>query len=380
VTLNNEGPEYGKPFLLSAGAGSIFGLVAGMLAYRAETYPWPAPIFIAGATLLSGLFSGLAGLGGAYLDERLRRSGLEKAPIRLFISFGAVALLTVALAYLGITLFGAAPLSSEVRQTAATGIAAGLAFGAVFALGNYLLWRNRQKMMLLEMENRHLAELASREDLLREAAYNLAVSEERNRMARELHDTISQGVHGIVYSLRSLRAVLEGSERGMEILGHLEQTAGETLQELRRLVAELSPSPLENLGLCEALRRHCGLLVRRQDLALELRLDYSGGLLPGQEAAIYRIVQEALANAWRHSGAGQVGVELIGDHDGVALTVRDNGRGFDPAKTPRGHGLANMETRALQNGGRFSIRSAPGEGTEIRVFFPKVTRDGSPVT
>ena len=75
--------------------------------------------------------------------------------------------------------------------------------------GNYLVWRNRQKMMLLEMENRHLADLTSREELLREAAHNLAVSEERNRMARELHDTISQGMHGIVYSLRSLRAVLD---------------------------------------------------------------------------------------------------------------------------------------------------------------------------
>lgn len=369
MTLNKE-PEYLKSFLLSAGAGAIFGLVAGIITYSMETYPWPAPVFIVGATLLAGLFSGLAGLGGAYLDERLRRRGMEKALPRLIISFGVVALLTVALAYLGITLFGAAPPGSEMQRTAAAGIAAGLAFGAVFALGNYLVWQNRQKMMLLEMENRHLAELTSREELLREAAHNLAVSEERNRMARELHDTISQGMHGIVYSLRSLRAVLDGSERGMEILGHLEQTAGETLQELRRLVAELSPSSLEDLGLSEALRRHCDLFARRQEIDLELRLDYHGGLQPGQEAAIYRIVQEALANAWRHSGAGQVGVELTGDHDGVVLTVRDNGRGFEPGKVRRGHGLANMEARALQNGGRFSIHSAPGEGAEIRVFFP----------
>lgn len=366
----NKAPEYRKTFLISAGAGAVFGLVAALVLHRAGALPGPAHLLVGGAILLCGTFSGLAGLGGAHLDEWLRRRGMERVLLRLGLSFGAVALLAVLLAYLGTALFGAFPPNRGLQRTAAGGIAAGLAFGAVFALGNYLVWRNRQRMMVLEMENRHLAELASREELLREAARNMAVSEERNRMARELHDTISQGMHGIVYSLRSLHALLEGNERGLEILDHLEQTAGETLQELRRLVKELTPSPLEEHGLAEALRRHCDLFQRRQGIAVELRLDFRGGLPPGQEAALYRIAQEALTNAWRHSGAGRVEVALSGGPGGTVLTIRDHGCGFDPAAVPRGHGLANMRERAGRSGGHFGIRTAPGGGTVIEVSFP----------
>lgn len=369
MTLNHE-PQYLKTFMLSAGAGALFGLVTALIFHRMGLFPGPAPLFIAAVTLTAGLLSGLAGMGGACLEEQLRRRGMEKALPRLAISFSAVALFTVALSYAAIRYLGAAPPGTELRRIAFGGMAAGLAFGAIFALGNYLVWRNRQRLMFLELENRHLAELAAREELLRETARNMAVSEERSRMARELHDTISQGMHGIVYSLRSLQPLLADSGRGREILDHLERTAGETQQELRRLVAELSPSSLEKYGLCEALRRHCELITGRQGLRLEMRLDYDGGLQPGQEAALYRIVQEALANAWRHAGAGQVSVELTGGPDGVTLIVRDDGCGFDPASAPRGQGLANMEARASRNGGLFSIASSPGAGTGIEVRFP----------
>lgn len=371
MTLKNEG-QYIKTFLLSSGAGALFGLAAAIVLNRMGLVPDPGgALFIAAVTLLAGCYSGLAGMGGAYLDEQLRRRGMERVLPRLAISFGVVALLTAALAWLGFTLFGAASSGLEMQRIAAGGIIAGLIFGALFALGNYLLWRNRQKMILLEMENRHLAELASREELLREAARNLAVTEERNRMARELHDTISQGMHGIVYSLRSLHDLLDSSERGMKILGHLEQTADETLQELHRLVEELSPSPLEDYGLADALRRHCDLFARRYGLDLELCLHYDGGLQSGQEAAIFRIVQEALTNAWRHAGAARVCVELTGGPGGAVLAVRDDGRGFDPAAAPRGRGLENMEARARRNGGHFGIISAPGTGAEIEVRFPQ---------
>lgn len=369
---DKEVREYLKSFLLSAVAGALFGLVAAIVLNWMGLAPAPGGgFFIAAVTLLAGLFSGLAGFAGACLDDYLRRRGMEKALTRLAVSFGVVALLTAALAWMGFTLFGVASSGLEMQRIAAGGIIAGLIFGALFALGNYLLWRNRQKMILLEMENRHLAELTSREELLREAARNLAVTEERNRMARELHDTISQGMHGIVYSLRSLHNLLDSSERGMEILSHLEQTAEETLQELSRLVAELSPSPLEDQGLVEALRRHCSLFARRHELDLDLRLNYKGGLQTGQEEAIYRIVQEALANALRHSAARRISLELAYDRDGVTLMVSDDGSGFDLASAPRGRGLANMEARARQSGGSFTIISGPGAGTEIKVRFPQ---------
>ena len=178
---------------------------------------------------------------GALLESRLASWGVKGGLVRLAISFTLVAFLTLAITFAGTSLLGDLSFISDMNQFTLLGAAAGITFGAIFALFNYRAETIRQRIQLLELENRHLADLASREELLREAARNLAVAEERNRMARELHDSISQGVHGIVYSLRSLRAVLADNPRGREILGHLEETAADTLKELRRLVMELTP-------------------------------------------------------------------------------------------------------------------------------------------
>ena len=252
---------------------------------------------------------------------------------------------------------------------------AGLAFGAVFALIVYRTERTRERLILLELENRHLAELAAREDLLREAARNLAVAEERNRMARELHDSISQGMHGIVFALRSLRTSLAGNSRGLETLDALEETAAATLRELRRLIVELEPSPLNEHGLVEALRLHGDLFARRQQIELQLNLGYNGGLQPEQEAALYRIAQEALANIAQHARAGRVELALTtgsaagAGNKAVTLTIRDNGCGFDQAAITPGFGK-NMAARARQGGGTLTISSHPGAGTAITVTLP----------
>ena len=159
----------------------------------------------------------------------------------MMLSFLLIALL-FALVFSALSFSGVLPLESGQRYDVWM-MLAGLAFGAVFALIVYRTERTRERLILLELENRHLAELAAREDLLREAARNLAVAEERNRMARELHDSISQGMHGIVFALRSLRTSLAGNSRGLETLDALEETAAATLRELRRLIVELEPSP-----------------------------------------------------------------------------------------------------------------------------------------
>ncbi|HOL18496.1 MAG TPA: histidine kinase [Bacillota bacterium] len=303
--------EYAKSFFNTAAIGLIFGLAASLVFSRFAVPPWPTPLFAIALSLLSGFLSGLAGLAGTYLDARLLHWGLKNAPLRAAISFMVVALVTFSIIYTGITVFGIIPPDPGLQRFTLWGMLAGLAFGAIFALFSYRSEMICQKVNLLELENRHLAELASREELLREAARNLAVAEERNRMARELHDSISQGMHGIVYALRTLRPVLKDHEQGLEILGHLEETAAGTLKELRRLVVEFSPSPLEEHDLVEALRLHCDLFARRQKMDLQVTLDYSGGLLPDQEAAVYRIVQEALANIQQHAAAGRVEVTVM---------------------------------------------------------------------
>lgn len=360
--------EHRKSFLVSAGAGAVFGLIAGALFHQLGYSPWPPLLFIPVAITTVALFSGCAGLIGSLLESFLLRRGVRKPLFRLAISFGIVALLTLSIALTAIFFLGGADLFTEVNHYTLLGTAAGITFGAVFALFNYRSETIRQKMQLLEMENRHLADLAAREELLREAARNLSVAEERNRMARELHDSISQGVHGIVYSLHSLRPLLADNQRGREILGHLEETAGDTLRELRRLVMELTPSPLEDHGLEEALKLHCDLVSRRQKIELVLDLQYDGRLQPDQEVTIYRITQEALANIQKHAGASRIEVSLHSGKDTV-LIIRDNGCGFDPDIVKHGHGLVNMTSRARQSGGFLVVDSRPGQGSIITVRF-----------
>ena len=362
-----------RSFWLSARAGVVFGIIIAVYFLYAVSVPWPPTVFFLAISLGSALCSGLAGMGAAYLDVILKRRGMANEALRGVITFAIVALLAVVVTYLGGRLTRAWYVSEDLERLAFVGALAGIGFGAVFAFTTFRAEMTRQKMLLLELQNKHLAEIAEREQLLREAARNLAIAEERNRMARELHDSISQGMHGITYSLRSLRSVLENNERGLVILGHLEETADNTLKELRRLVMELSPSTLETNDLAEALRLHCDLFRRRQQIECQLELDYRGGLQPEQDMAVYRIVQESLANTQQHAAATRVTVSLREEAAQVILTVSDNGKGFDPQAWTKGagHGLTNMATRARQNGGELHIESAPGKGTTIRVVFPK---------
>ena len=189
------------------------------------------------------VYSGLLGLGTTYLEDYLRRKGMSNHLQRLAISFGAAFLVSLAAAC-GITIIaGGTEISPAPYWYMLWSTLAGIAFGVIFALFNYRAEIIRQKIRILELENRRLAELALREELLREAARNLAVAEERNRMARELHDSITQDIHGILYSLRPLRRFWP-APAGMKILNHLEETAANALQELRRLVMRSSLPPL----------------------------------------------------------------------------------------------------------------------------------------
>lgn len=363
--------EYLKAFRFSSVAGAAFGTVIAVLFQWQGISPWPAALFLPVCAAVSAIVAGLAGIAATYLEKRLARMGLRQPTVRAAISFIIVASVVFGITALTVPLSSLDSVGPEVRRYAGWGWALGLGFGAIFQMTSLRTELLRQRMQLLEMENEHLAALAEREKLLREAARNLAVAEERNRMARELHDSISQGVHGIVYSLRSLRPVVKGNPQGEAIVEHLEETAAATLQELRHMVSELAPSPVEEKGLVDALHLHCDLFTRRQNIALNLRLDYDGGLHPEQEAAVYRIVQEALTNIQRHAEASRVEVALTQDNGSVLLTIRDDGCGFDVANPAKGHGLRNMATRAAQAGGTLHISSEPGTGTTLTLRLPQ---------
>ena len=206
----------------------------------------------------------------------------------------------------------------------------------------------------------------------------LAVLEERTRLAREIHDSIAQGLTGIIWRLNVVaRAIPEGGEQALNSLERVSGLARDALQEVRRSVWDLRAGPLQGLSLGEVLRLEAGKFS--QDGGMQTSFSVNGAetvLAAGTEAALLRICQESLANATKHSRAARVDIALNYTESGVSLTIEDNGRGFDP-DAPRqqdreagGFGLINMRERARILGGELTVHSAPGCGTCVEATLP----------
>ncbi len=195
----------------------------------------------------------------------------------------------------------------------------------------------------------------------------------RRRIARELHDDYCQRLAALALELKAVRRQHgDGDARGsaLDVLGGRLAGLGE---DLRGLSHDLHPAALERLGLAEALRDHCAEVERRHGLRVRLSLrGVEGAFAPEVALGLYRIVQEALANAVRHAHAKMARVALRVAVGAVRLTVADDGSGFDPeaARRAGGLGLASVEERARLLGGRCRIASAPGAGTAIEVSVP----------
>jgi two-component system NarL family sensor kinase len=212
---------------------------------------------------------------------------------------------------------------------------------------------------------------------LLQARTRLAETEERNRLAREIHDTIAQGLAGLTLQLEAADALLtRDPSRARAALGQAIELSRAALEEVRRSVLDLRAAPLEGLTLGAALRRLAEQFRREQ--GIQCRCVISGSdrpLSPRIEVGVYRVAQEALANAARHARATSVRVHL--DLGGIAvggslrLTVEDDGSGFDPNLPVRGHyGLLGMRERARLLGGALHLASAPGAGTRVELAVP----------
>ena len=201
----------------------------------------------------------------------------------------------------------------------------------------------------------------------------LGAVEERNRLAREIHDTLAQGLTATALQLESADALLDaGSEGAHEPLRRALSLTRSNLEEARRSVLDLRAAPLEGRPLSEALK----FLVERWEAETDTSARYraingSRPLPPSVEAALYRICQEALANVARHAVAGRVNVRLVATPDRVRLVVEDDGRGFDASGVPEDrHGIVGMRERAEVLGGMLEVRSTPGAGTRIEATVP----------
>jgi signal transduction histidine kinase len=211
---------------------------------------------------------------------------------------------------------------------------------------------------------------------LYERSRELSVLSERNRLALELHDVVSQKLFSLVLTAEAAGTLLDrDADAAREQVGRLQLLAREALDELRSLVLELRPPDLGRDGLSGALRKHVELLRRLH--AADIALDGEDAAGTGDEAGdheVLRIAQEALHNAVRHAGAAHIAVRLRGDGEGPLLVeVRDDGRGFDPGDPElrsRRLGLTSMDERARRLGGALAVVSAPGEGTAVRLEVP----------
>jgi two-component system NarL family sensor kinase len=194
--------------------------------------------------------------------------------------------------------------------------------------------------------------------------------EERNRLAREIHDTLAQGLAGIALRLEAADAALEAGQpeaARASVVRALEQ-ARLGLEEARRSVLDLRAAPLEGRGLGAALADLAADARREGGPTVTIDVDGPADSLPARASlGLYRIAQEGLANALRHAGAASVRLRLEVGPGQAALTVEDDGRGFDPAGTPAGRfGLLGMGERARLLGGRLLVDSAPGQGARLR--------------
>lgn len=213
----------------------------------------------------------------------------------------------------------------------------------------------------------HQAAVAIENARLHERAREAAVLEERQRLARELHDSVTQALYSVkLYAEAASRQLGAGElETTQAHLRDLRATANDALGEMRLLLFELRPPRLTEAGLAAALRERLLAVEERAGLITELRLDEQVNLPVSFEQDVYRVALEALNNVLKHAQASRVTVTLETIDGGVRLRVVDDGIGFDPDQPGGGLGLEGMQQRAACLGGLLQICSAPGAGTQI---------------
>ncbi|MFE3633504.1 sensor histidine kinase [Streptomyces sp. NPDC059168] len=380
-------------------------LIAGLLALaagRAVTDGGPHP----GATVAAAVACGLVYAAGPLLPG-VRRS---RRPATVWLAcLGAVWLVLLALSADGVWLafplyflqLHLLPRWTALTAVAATALAAitayaahqhafsvamviGPALGAAVAVA--VVWGYQALYRESERRRRLIEELtATRADLAR-AQHTAGVLAERERLAREIHDTLAQGLSSIQLLLRAAeRALPERPGAAARHVDQARQAAVDNLAEARRFVAALTPPALEGGTLADALERLCATTSARHPLTVRFHLTGAPVALPtAHEVALLRITQSALANTVRHAAASTADVTLTHLDDQVRVDVADDGTGFDPALPPPsdpdggGFGLAAMRARMNALGGTLTVDSSPGGGTSLSARLPLNPRAQAP--
>jgi signal transduction histidine kinase len=287
---------------------------------------------------------------------------------RVVLKFAGV-LCIAALAAVGIIVHDGTDAGSVVDAVVTVLVALLISIGLGFVTSVLIRESERRGRLIAELE-RTRAELA-------EAHHEAGVLAERQRLAREIHDTLAQGFTSLIMLVQAADASLEsdpeGTRRRLDLAA---RTARENLAEARALVAAQDPAELAGDSLPDALGRAVAGLAEELEIAAEFRVAGEPRDLPAAtQAVLVRTVQECLANVRKHAAATAVEAELTYRQTGVRLTVRDNGCGFDtaapaPGNGTGGYGLRGMRARIEQARGILEITSAPGAGTTVRAEIP----------
>jgi signal transduction histidine kinase len=237
-----------------------------------------------------------------------------------------------------------------------------------FTLAEIELAQGVAGAVALAVENARLYEETRR---LYQQGEQLAIIEERQRIARELHDSVTQSLYGVTLYAEVAGLLLDSGDLTTlaEHLREIQSISQQALREMRLLIFELRPPILEQEGLVAAIEARLEAVEGRGGVSTELRVEGEPKLTRVVEEEIYRIAQEALNNVLKHSRARRTTVQLTFSDERVCLEVFDDGVGFDPSEGggKGGLGLKGMAERARQIGGALTIDSAPGQGTRLRI-------------
>jgi signal transduction histidine kinase len=363
LIAGDDGTGTGQRYLalgLTAALAGWYAIVGGRGLRRGLGRAGPVYLAVA-APLTIGLFVA-APVGALMLFALYPHIWVMLSPRRAIVATAAV------VAAVAAVLLWRAPADDPVP--AGVFVVAGVSLATALLLGLWIeriIGQSRRRAALL-------AELAATRAELAAVSREAGVLAERERLAREIHDTLAQGFTSVLLLLEAIGAELGADpDAARRHLDRARDTARENLAEARALVAALTPPDLTRTSLPEALRR----LVERADaepgLTAVLAVDGTPRGLPAEhEVALLRAGQEALANVRRHAGASRVEVTLEYLADRVSLRVRDDGCGFDPAVPGPvdGYGLAGMRARASRIGGAVHIAAAPGAGVALCVEIP----------
>lgn len=354
-----------------------------------------ALVYAAGRTALGGVVRSdalpdrrVAALVWAGLLTVLAVAAAVVSPAGIWLAFPVLLLqLHVLPAVPGVVAVAATTAVTVATGVWRTGPSAGAVLGPVIGAGVCVGVVLGVRAVTAEAEQRRvlLQDLVEAREGLAERERAAAVAAERERLAREIHDTLAQGLTSIELLLRAADDALGAGAvaRARDLVATARTTSAENLAEARAFVRDL-PSPSVRAGLAEALARLAARTADRAGLAVDVRSSGEVRPLPEQvEQALWRVAQQALANTAEHAGARRATVTLSYLGDAVALDVVDDGHGFDPSAagaragagegTPapgRGRGLAGMSARLAELGGTLHVESVPGQGTAVAAEVP----------